>query len=45
MITTELEFTQLLELVSVRVYVVVIVGETVGLALMEVNPAGLLTHE
>ena len=44
-IITELDFTQLLELVSVRVYVVVTVGDTEGLELIEVNPVGLLTHE
>ena len=44
-ITTELDFTQLFELVSVRVYVVVIVGDTDGLELTEVNPAGELIHE
>jgi hypothetical protein len=41
---TEFDFTQPLELVSVTVYVVVIVGDTDGLAAVEVNPAGLLTQ-
>ena len=44
-ITTELDFTQLFELVSVRVYVVVIVGLTDGLAELEVNEPGVLYQE
>ena len=41
---TEFEPTQPRALVSVSVYVVVTVGETLGLAEVEVNPAGLLTQ-
>ena len=41
---TVLDLTQLLELVSVSVYVVVMVGDTDGLASVEVNPAGLLVQ-
>ena len=43
-IDTVLDLTQLFELVSVSVYVVVIVGDTDGLANVDVNPAGLLVH-
>jgi hypothetical protein len=42
---TEFEFTQPFEFVSVTVYTVVTLGLTDGLADVEVNPAGLLTHE
>jgi hypothetical protein len=42
---TEFELTQPLELVSVTVYVVVVVGLTVGLAEVELNPEGELAHE
>ena len=42
---TVLVLTQLLEFVSVRLYVVDIVGDTEGLAAIEVNPAGVLVHE
>jgi hypothetical protein len=42
---TELELTQPFELVSVTVYVVVVVGLTVGLADVELNPEGELAHE
>jgi L-aminopeptidase/D-esterase-like protein len=42
---TELDLTQPLALVSVTVYVVVTVGLTVGLAAVDVKPAGLLIQE
>ena len=44
-IVTEFDFEQLFEFVSVRVYIVVTVGETDGLAILEVNPDGELLHE
>ena len=44
-IVTESDFAQPLELVSVRIYVVVMVGLTEGLATVEVNPVGLLVHK
>ena len=43
-IDTVFDFTQLLEFVSVSVYVVVIVGDADGLATIELNPAGLLVQ-
>ena len=42
---TVLVLTQLLEFVSVKLYVVEIVGDTEGLLVIEVNPAGVLVHE
>jgi hypothetical protein len=41
---TEFDLTQPFALVSVNVYVVVIGGETDGLAELELNPAGELLH-
>ena len=42
---TEFEFTQLFTLVSVRVYTVVVVGETDGFEEVELNPDGELDQE
>jgi hypothetical protein len=42
---TGFDFTQPLLLVSVRVYVVVVDGATVGFAEVEVNPEGELVQE
>jgi hypothetical protein len=42
---TELEFTHPVELVSVRVYIVVVTGETVGFDEVEEKPAGELDQE
>jgi hypothetical protein len=44
-IVTVLDFTQPLLLVSVRVYVVVAVGDTEGFDAVEVKPEGLLVQE
>ena len=44
-IETVLVLTQLFEFVSVKEYVVLTVGDTDGLLMIEVNPTGVLVHE
>ena len=41
---TVLVLTQLFEFVSVKLYVVLTVGDTEGLLVIEVNPTGVLVH-
>ena len=42
---TEFDLTQLFELVSVIVYMIVVVGLTEGFETVELKPAGALDHE